>query len=264
MYESQGEVVLILITSTVLILLLATIVVVALLIQNKRKYKHRQQLSEIKIQHEKILLETKLKILEDTFKAISQNLHDNVGSNISTAMLLLYKDGHIDMTEQDQNRKEAINILDKVVDDLKNIAHSLNPDYLDEIGLSEAIKQRVDQLKKTRRYKIALKCNDAPQRLNRQKQLILFYVFQEAMNNINNHAAAKNVDVILDYDPSRLVMRINDDGKGMDVQQVTGRRSKGTGLLNMKSHAVMIEAALDIKSATGAGTQIVLSVPDPY
>lgn len=253
MYESESEVVLILITSTVLIFVLATLVVVALLIQNKRKYRHKQQLSDMK-----------RKILEETFKAISQSLHDNVGSNISTAMLLLYKDDHIDMTEQDHNRKEAINILDKVVDDLKNIAHSLNPDYLDEIGLSEAIQQRVDQLTRTKKYRIALKCNDAPQRLNRQKQLILFYVFQEAINNINNHAAAKNIDVILEYDPSKLIMQINDDGKGMDIQQVTGRRSKGTGLLNMKSHALMIEAALDIKSETGKGTKILLSVPHPY
>src|SRR5438270_3544988 len=120
--------------STVVILLLGTVVVIALLIQNKRKYQHRQQLSYMQAHYEKTLFQTELKILEDTFSAISQNLHDNIGSNISTAILLLYKDENMSASEQEVNREEALSILDKMVDDLKNVARSLNPDYLFRIG----------------------------------------------------------------------------------------------------------------------------------
>jgi two-component system NarL family sensor kinase len=90
MHESQTEVVLIVIISTALILLLGSIVVTGVLIQQKRKLRHQQQLLEINNRYEKSLLESRLKIQEETFQAISQNLHDNIGSNISTAMLLLY------------------------------------------------------------------------------------------------------------------------------------------------------------------------------
>ena len=261
MPENQDEVLLILIISTGLILLLGTLVVIALLIQKKRRFLHRKQLSELQGHYEKVLLQTKLKILEDTFTAISRSLHDNIGSNISTAILLLYKDEQLDESEYESNRKESLAILDKVVDDLKNISHSLNPNYLDEIGLNEAIKHRVEQLTKTKKYKIDFLFNEAPYKLNRQKQLVLFYVFQEAINNINTHAGASVITVQLQYEPDQLNLQISDNGKGLTVGHL---RKKGSGLINMKQHAETIAASLDIKSETGRGTIISLSVPDPY
>lgn len=264
MVESQEELVLILITSTALILILGTVIVFAVLIQNKRKFKYRQQLVQMKGYYEKTMLEAELKILEDTFKAISQNLHDNVGSNISTAMLLLYKDKNMDDKEHDLNRQEALGILDKIVDDLKNIAHSLNPDYLDQIGLGEAIKQRVEQLSRTKKYKIELQQDGSYRKLDRQKQLILFYIFQEAINNINTHAEARNINIRIKYEPNELDLFIGDDGKGMDVEKEMSSNVKGNGLINMRTHAAMIEAGLDIFSSKDTGTKIRVTVPNPY
>jgi len=262
---SREEVILILIISTALILLLGSVVVVALLIQNKRKYKHKQQLSEMQGHYEKTLLQTKLKILEETYSAISQNLHDNIGSNISTVMLLLYKDEKIDLAEQEENRKEALGMLDKIVDDLRNIAHSLNPDYLDEIGLSEAIKQRIDQLAKTKKYEIDFYQGQHIKRLNRHKQVILFYIFQEAINNINIHAQARKIFVQLHYETDHLLLQIKDDGTGMDTEPDSEQQKlRGTGLMNMKNHAELIGARLDIESEMGKGTDITVLVPDPY
>src|SRR5882724_6647714 len=163
---SNKEAILVLITSTAIILLLVIIVIVALLFQLKRKHRHQKQLADMQGQYERTLLQTELKIQEETFKVISQNLHDNIGSNISTAMLLLYKDNRVDPQEEEANKNEAILMLDKVVDDLKNIARSLNPDYLNEIGLSEAIRQRIQQLEKTKKYQIDYFLNDPPQRLD--------------------------------------------------------------------------------------------------
>ena len=265
MHTNSEEVILILIISTALILLLVTVVVVALLIQNKRKYKHRQQLSEMQGHFEKTLLQTELKILEEAFSAISQNLHDNVGSNISTAMLLLYRDENMNASEQEENRKEALAMLDKIVDDLKNIARSLNPDYLFKIGLSEAIQQRIEQLTKTKKYELELLLNETPQQLDRKKQVILFYIFQEALNNINKHAQAKKISVRLQYETDNLLLQITDDGKGMGItQNKESDTIKGAGLMNMKNHAEMIGANLSIISDIGIGTEVKITVPNPY
>ena len=105
MYETYSEVVLILIISTAIILLLGGILLTGLLIQQKRKHRHQQQLLEMNNQHEKSLLESRLKIQEETSRAISENLHDHIGSNISTAMLLLYKDEQVSNDEEEANRK---------------------------------------------------------------------------------------------------------------------------------------------------------------
>ncbi len=265
MFTISNEAKLILIASTILILFLGTVIVMALLIQQKRKFRYRQQLADMKRLYENTLLQTELKIQQETFKAISQNLHDNIGSNISTAMLLLYKDETMSGPETEANRKEAVIILDKIVDDLKNIARSLNLDYLNEIGLSEAIRQRIHQLEKTKKYEIIFNLNDAPERLNLQKQLIIFYIFQEVINNINTHAKATKIIINLRYEPDRLTLHINDDGTGIsaspDAAKPTG---KGSGLINMKNHAAMIGAQLIIKSENKKGTEIMLNVLHPY
>jgi signal transduction histidine kinase len=206
-------------------------------------------------------VQTEFRVLEETFRAISQNLHDNVGSNISTAMLLLYKDENMSALEQDANRKEALIILDKIVDDLKNIARSLNPDYLFRVGLKEAIQQRIDQLTKTKKYELELSLHEIPQHLDRKKQVMLFYIFQEAVNNINTHARAKRISVRLQYEEANLLLQIRDDGIGME----TGSDSiKGAGLINMKNHAEMIGANLSIITDMGKGTEVTITVPHAY
>ena len=264
MHESSNEVALIIIISTALILLLGSIVVAGLLIQQKRKHRHQQQLLEINNQHEKSLLESQLKIQEETFQAISQNLHDNIGSNISTTMLLLYKDEQASPEELENNRKEALGMLGKIVDDLKDIARNLNADYLENIGLNEAIRHRMEQLKRLKKYEIELNLNDIPKRIDRQKQVILFFIFQEAITNINKHAQAKEIGVILHYETHKLSMRIRDNGIGMANSEAGKNKQKGAGLINMKNHAAMIGADLTIQSNSSSGTEIILTVPDPY
>lgn len=264
MPETYNEVVLILIISTALILLLGTIVVTGLLIQQKRKLRHQHQLLEMNNRYEKSLLESKLKIQEETFLAISQNLHDNIGSNISTAMLLLYKDEQTNDQEMEDNRKEALNMLDRIVDDLKNIARSLNAGYLEDIGLSEAIRHRIEQLERSKKFTIELFSNDMPQKLDRHKQVMLFYIFQESINNITKHAQAKKIRVGLHFESNKLIMRIKDNGAGMANMEHEKINQKGSGLINMKSHAAMIGAVLEIHSESGKGTEIIVTAPDPY
>ncbi len=264
MPESQTEVMLIIIISSALILILGIIVVTGLLIQQKRKHRHQQQLLEINSRYEKSLLESRLKIQEETFQAISQNLHDNIGSNISTAMLLLYKDEQTSPEELESNRKEALGMLSRIVDDLKDIARNLNADYLENIGLNEAIRHRMEQLKRLKKYTIELNLDDMPQRIDRQKQVILFYIFQEAITNITNHAQAKEIRVGLHYETEKLILRIGDNGLGMMNTEPEKIKQKGSGLINMKNHATMIGADLTIKSNGSNGTEIILTVPDPY
>ena len=258
-----NEATIILIASTALLLLLVITLVIIILFQQKRKHQHRQQLIEIQNLNEQALLKSKLKIQEDTFLAISQNLHDNVGSNISTAMLLLYKDEQSTSEEIEDNQKEVLLILDKVVDDLKNIARSLNVGYLENIGLNDAINNRVEQLCRSKKYKIESTMNSMPKRLNRQKQLIVFYIFQEAVTNITNHAQAKNIWIYLQYENDKMIMRITDNGIGIEHSNPDELYRKGSGLINMKNHAAMINATLDIKRKH-PGTEIIVTVPDPY
>lgn len=265
MHESFFEAKLMLFTSTGIILLLAAVIVAALFITQKRKFRHKKQLYDMQNLYEKTMLQTELKIQEQLFKAISQNLHDNVGSNISTAMLLLYKDEAMTKEEIESNRKEALIMLGNVVDDLKHIARGLNPDFLHEIGLCEAIRLRIMQLEKTNRYQIRLFLPELKKILDPQKQLILYYIFQEAINNIITHAKAKSLSVKLEYFPNELMLAITDDGRGIaEMHNEDSHANRGSGLITMKHHAAVIGGELNIESLPGQGTAILITVPDPY
>jgi signal transduction histidine kinase len=90
---------------------------------------------------------------------------------------------------------------------------------------------------------------------------MLFYIFQEAVNNINTHARAKRISVRLQYEEANLLLQIRDDGIGME----TGSNSiKGAGLINMKNHAEMIGANLSIITDMGKGTEVTITVPHAY
>ncbi|HET9278976.1 MAG TPA: ATP-binding protein [Flavitalea sp.] len=264
MDETQKEVVLIIVISTALILLLCGIVVTGLLIQQKRKLRHQKQLLEMNNIYEKSLLESQLRIQEETFQAISQNLHDNIGSNISTAMLLLYKDEQSSDQEMEDNRREALGMLDRIVDDLRNLARSLNAGFLDDIGLNEAIRSRVQQLERSKKFSIKLSIDEIPQQIDRHKQVMLFYIFQESINNITKHSHAKVITIDLRYEKEKMIMQIKDDGEGMAHVEPRNINHKGSGLINIKNHATLMGATLEIHSERGNGTEIIVTLPDPY
>jgi len=264
MYAAITEQQLILIASTAIIILLIILFVAALLIQRKRKFMHSRQLSDLRNKYEMTILQTELKIQEETFKAISQNLHDNIGSNISTAMLLLYEDKTLSTSELNSNRQEAMAMLDRIVDDLKNIARSLNPAYLEEHGLKEAIQLRVQQLQKTRRYTIKFDSNEPNHVMDKQKQIVTYYIFQEALNNIARHAGASAIDIQLHFSEAVLSLSIKDNGKGFKINTAPGEiQSKGSGLLNMRQHATIINGELTVSGNAGEGTAILLNVKNP-
>jgi signal transduction histidine kinase len=106
---------------------------------------------------------------------------------------------------------------------------------------------------------------ESPKKLNRQKQVILFSIFQEVLNNIQKHANARKIVVRLNYEENMLLMQIKDDGQGFD-KIAAGKKvsDKGSGLMNMKHHSEIIGATFNIESQINKGTEINIIVPEPY
>ena len=263
MQKSYNEVVLILIASTILILLLATIIIIALLIQQKRKFKHRQQLVEIKSQYENTLLKTQLEVQEQTFKAISQNLHDNIAADISTAMLLLHPHTGISLELSEQNKSIALKTLDKVIEDMKNLARYMNPSFLSTIGLEEAIRRQLNFIDRSASIKTSFLVSGNEINLPQEKEVVMFRIFQECLNNTLHHAHAHQVKVSLLNNEQRMEMHIADDGCGFesDTNNVGASDTKGSGLINMRERAQLIGATLKIDTRQNQGTRVIISLP---
>ncbi len=259
MQENFSEVKLALIVSTALILLLIILVLIALLIQQKRKLRHTRQLEEMKNQYEKAILQTQLEIQEETYKAVSQNLHDNIAAEISTAMLLLHTQHNLSPELIEKNKNTALQTLDHAIDEMKNLARYMNPSFLSAIGLQEAIRRQLQYLDQSRSVQTSF-VYDEIINITTAEQLVIFRIFQETITNILRHAGSQIIEVGLHQSEKVLHLTIKDNGKGFDLN---GNRvtMKGSGLMNMKERAAMIGANLDIETERGRGTAVKLTLP---
>jgi signal transduction histidine kinase len=94
-------------------------------------------------------------------------------------------------------------------------------------------------------------------------EVALFRITQEAVNNIMKHAQAENVDINLQCDGEKCVLRIHDDGKGFDVERITrvDKTGRGVGLFGMKERVTLVGGKCAVESQPGQGTTIVSEVP---
>ncbi|HAF17589.1 MAG TPA: hypothetical protein DCG84_04570 [Peptococcaceae bacterium] len=97
-------------------------------------------------------------------------------------------------------------------------------------------------------------------RYSKYLELSVFRIIQEALNNIQKHAEASEVVVKLELHPERIYVVIRDNGKGFDVQSAMNL-SEHYGLLNMKERAHIFKGELNVNSAPGRGTEIILVIP---
>ena len=254
MPDKFSEVILILVGSTFIILVLVVLVITALFINQKRKFRHNLEMSDLRNEYDRELLQTQLEIQSQTFETISRELHDNVGTLLSIAMVHL-------RSRPDQGSAlqvkivEVESLVNEAMDMLRDISRSLNPESITRTGWEKSFLNELERIKKSKLFSIHTLVSGEPFNMEASKQIILFRILQEAMNNIVKHAEASKVNVNIEYAGDYLSVTINDNGKGMqNVSPLPA--SDGAGLRNMKARAVMLPATLDITSENGNGTTI--------
>jgi signal transduction histidine kinase len=255
MQEELSEIVLILAGSTFIILLLITLIIVALFISQKRKFRHRQEMLDLRYTYEQEVMKTQIETQLMTFQTISQELHDNVGSLVSMAMVHLKAGaGHA---------SDAHGLLDEAMDILRDISRSINPDNIRKRGLQPSIANELNRLKRTRRFNTELQVEGQEFTIDDEKQIILFRIVQEALNNVVKHSGGDAVRVRMQFDDHRMELSIEDNGKGFVINREAGDLTRSSGLMNMQKRARLINARIEISSEVDKGTCVSLTYPAP-
>jgi len=233
-----------------------------LFLQNsRRKFHHQQELQMIQTRFEQEILLAQLEIQEQTMKNISQEIHDNIGQTLSLVKLNL---NTIDIQKQDivpQKIANSKELVTKAIADLRSLSKSLHTDSILSVGLTKAIEFELRLIDKTGVYQTELKISGDPVSLDPQKELILFRIMQEAMNNIIKHAKATSISITMEYADKILVLSIEDNGCGFEMQAETGNRDLGIGLRSMQNRAQLINSKFVIQSHPSSGTRIQITVP---
>jgi len=256
----QNSIIQFVIVGTVLLLLVGGFVVSLLLIYTRKQKKHQLEKLAMHNSFQQELLKTQLEIQEQTLHHISQEIHDNIGQSLSLAKLNL---NTLD-SDLESNREEKLrstrDLVSKVITDLRQLSKTLNTEKIMAAGLLNAMEQELAQLRRTGLFETVLRIEGEVAKLPPQKELILFRIVQESLNNIIKHAGAKVISILANYQPGRMIIMIKDDGRGFDPAEARDEMESGSGLRNMKSRAQLIGGTLHIES-NNKGTIVTITTP---
>ncbi len=212
--------------------------------------------------YQKELLQSQLEIQEQTFKNISQEIHDNIGQALTLAKLNLNT-----MPAVSDEQKEKITttkeIISKTIADLRDLSKGLNTDYIADMGLQKAIEYEFGLINRSSSILTSLHTEGSAYRLDKQKELILFRIIQEVLNNTIKHAAARSIKAMITYKDDEFILSIKDDGKGFVIENMNDKDQSGSGLglRNMNNRAKLIGASFAMNSVPGNGTEVRIILP---
>lgn len=244
---------------------LVSLIVIFLFFYQKRYFLQEKAILKIKEQASKEILKAQLEIRENTLNGVAREIHDNSGQILSLVKLNLNQiiDGGNQSNFQNELLVETKSLVTDAISDLRNLSRSLSSDTIEKLGFETALKNQIEKIKKTEHYKCSLLIEGKSIRLPAEKEIILFRMTQEIIQNILKHSQATQILTIVRYEPDQFIITIVDDGIGFDLNEIMNLSSseKGTGLNNLNGRAQLIGASLQLITRPGEGTQITTRLP---
>jgi signal transduction histidine kinase len=222
------------------------LLVVAFILINSRgqnkMLRQRQQMQQAELAHQKDLLHTVIDSQEAERKRIGQDLHDDVGTALSSLrMTIEMLNAGQGAAEEEKYVSLSKDIIDKVIKDVRHISHNLSPPVLSYYGLVAAIEEKCAFINQSGQLKIEL-LDEAGQALHQPafEVLLAFYrVLEELINNTIKHAGATQVVIRFSAnDMAGIVIDYTDNGKGIGKKV----QKKGMGLQNIESRLAVVGA----------------------
>jgi two-component system, NarL family, sensor kinase len=251
-------------------LLLVGFIITMIFLYQRSRHRQEKEMAMIKDKYEKEILRSQLEIQENTFKAIAQELHDNIGQMLSVVKLSLATMPIEKEHKAFELSQHSQQVLSKAIQDLSGLTKSLYTDRIKDVGLAESIQFELFSVEKAGIIKVAFNVSGTEFLFPEQKAIFLFRIFQESLNNTLKHANATQIEVSLNYqEPNIFVMEIKDNGAGFSVEDKINSVSsgKGVGLKSIINRAHLIGASIGIQSKAGEGTTTFIKLteqPDEY
>lgn len=260
--DTKKEIIFVFAIILCILLFLVGYIIYFVTLYQRRKRRNYQEQEQLKNHFHQELLRTQLEIQEQTFKNISQEIHDNIGQILSLVKLTIRTINPQDPTDVQAKMADTDGLVGKAIQDLRDLSKSLNTDFISNMGLVKAISYELERVKKLAALRIELHVEGAPFPLPAQQELILFRMFQEVLNNILKHAKASAIVLHFYYQTDQFTLRIRDDGQGFNPGSSSEtKQARGLGIRNMQSRAQLIHAGFAIESHVGNGTSVTITLP---
>ncbi|MGX5852466.1 sensor histidine kinase [Dyadobacter jiangsuensis] len=261
-----SEVVIIVAAGTVVIFLLLTFLLTMFLIFQRKQLVSQQEKAALHALYAKEILQAQVEVQNSTLQQIAGELHDNIGQLLFVAKINL---NILEETEQNyENNQRIVQINEAIelsINEVRALTKSFDGDFVKDFGLQDSLHNELARIQKTNNYQISTDVHGERYSLGFEKEIVLFRICQEILNNIMKHSKSKNIAVALEYGAERLLLCIYDDGRGFDIHSVRQEdmRHSGSGLRNMRRRTEMLGGNFTLESGLGKGTKVQIVLPRP-
>ena len=245
------------------IIIMIFFLVLLYLIYNRYRLKQKNRF-QMELNHQQNKMYNAIATLQDQErKRIAQDIHDSLGSILSTAklrlsgMLEFWNNTHPQEKDYFQN---VISLLDEAVTELRDISQNIMPATLSRLGLVAALQNLFDKITSYSRIHIHYNVHGISNRLDESTEIIIYRIILELVNNVVKHAQASNITVQLIQYSDHINATVEDDGEGFDLEQVK-KRKQGVGLNNIISRLEYLKGNIEIDTKPGQGTSIAMDIP---
>ncbi len=197
---------------------------------------------------------------ENERRSISRELHDEVGQSLTGVLVemanlsTLIRTGDTDAVATKAG--EIKRLIENSISVVRNMALLLRPSMLDDLGLVPALEWQAREVSKSSGVWIKVEAGGVSEELPEEHKTCVYRVVQEALHNIVQHAEAHNVKVSVRQEQGRLLLAIEDDGRGFEA-----RRERGMGLLGIQERVSHLGGIFAVDSEPGRGAKLKVVLP---
>jgi two-component system NarL family sensor kinase len=252
-------------------MLVLTVGLVLFIIFHQRKVsRYQRTLQKMEEEQQKILLNASIKLQEEERQRLAADLHDDAGPLLATARLYLNENlVNQDKATQLQSIFQARQIIDDTIQLVRNISHSLMPPTLKNFGLESAVNDLFQKISGSGTMNASSRFHDYKERLKTEKELIVFRIVQELVNNILKHSNSSFIHLTQNVHGDKFYVRVHHDGRGIvqtDFEKLN-KSNIGLGLKNISSRLRVVHGNIYFEkdiSQTYYKVTIELPKDEPY
>lgn len=224
----------------------------------KELAKLKKELIEQQLNLQKIIYKTTIQAQEKERNELGKELHDNINQILASVKMCLNMAMVVKEKKQVELLERTSNYVNEAMEEIRKLTQTLVAPSLGNISLRVALQELTDEINYTQAFKVIFNYEvEQDCIIDSKKELVLYRIAQEQINNICKYANAKNVSIIVMKKLGNILLLIKDDGVGFD----TKKKNKGIGFKNIQNRIAYYSGHLNIVSVPGNGCNLEVSIP---